>query len=107
MRRVTPVIGFALGALVGVGAMMATAHLDAGQAARATQRPGARFIEIQAPRGQVRVEGFGSDERFIQPPPGLVFFKDVNSDGCWLTALGGGNGNEVVALAVAPTAACQ
>ena len=103
MRRVTPVIGFVLGTLVGVGAMMATARLDAGQTA--LQRPGARLIEIPAPRGAVRREGIGSSEHIIQPPPGLVFFKDVNSDGCWLAALG--DRNEATALAMAPATACQ
>jgi hypothetical protein len=106
MRRVTPVITFVLGTFVGVGAMLATARLDAGQADLRGRQPAAsRLIEIPAPRGQARVEGFGRTERLIQPPPGLVFFKDVKSDGCWLAALG--NLNEAIALAVAPAAACQ
>lgn len=105
MRRVTPVIGFVLGTFVGVGAMLATARLDAGQADLRRQPAAARLIETPAPRGQARLEGFGQTERLIQPPPGLVFFKDVKSDGCWLAALG--NLNEAIALAVAPATACQ
>jgi hypothetical protein len=97
-----------LGTFVGVGAMLATPRLDAGQAdlrRQIDQQAAARLIEIPAPRGQARLEGFGPTERLIQPRPGLVFFKDVNSDGCWLAALG--DRNEAIALAVAPTAACQ
>lgn len=105
MRRVTPVIGFVLGTFVGVGAMLATARLDAGQTDLRRQPAATRLIEIQAPRGQARLEGFGKNERLIQPPPGLVFFKDVKSDGCWLAALG--DRNEAIALAVAPATACQ
>lgn len=102
MRRVTPALAFVLGTLVGVGAMLATARLNAGQ----TSQPAAtRLIEIQAPRGQYRTEGIGRTQRLIQPPPGLVFFKDVKSDGCWLAALG--DLNQAIALAVAPTSACE
>jgi len=106
MRRVAPVIGFVLGILVGVGAMLATARLDAGQDDRTVQRPGSRFVEIQAPRGEARTEGSGRSKVFIQPPPGLVFFKDVNSDGCWLASQSPG-GYDIIALAVAPATACQ
>lgn len=102
MRRVTPVLGFVLGTVVGVGAMLATARLDAGQGGQAAAT---RLIEIPAPRGQARLEGVGRTQQLIQPPPGLVFFKDVKSDGCWLAALG--NLNEAIALAVAPATACQ
>ena len=108
MRRVTPVIGFVLGIFAGAGAMLATARLEAGQAdlRRQNDQPAAtRLIEIPAPRGQARREGLGQTERLIQPPPGLVFFKDLNSDGCWLAALG--DRNEAIALAVAPATACQ
>ena len=116
MRRVTPVIGFLLGLVVGVGALLATARLDAGQELdpgtadlairrQIAQQPGVRLIEIPAPRGQARLEGFGQSQRLIQAPPGLVFFKDVNSDGCWLAALS--VANEAIALATAPAAACQ
>jgi hypothetical protein len=107
-RRVSPVIGFVLGTFVGVGGMLATARLDAGQAdlrRQIEQQPPTRLITIPAPRGQTRLEGSGLDERLIQPPPGLVFFKDVVSDGCWLAALG--DRNEAIALAVAPPAACK
>jgi hypothetical protein len=45
------------------------------------------------------------EEHVIQPPPGLVFFKDVKSDGCWLAALG--ELNQAIALAAAPATACQ
>jgi len=41
----------------------------------------------------------------VQPAPGLVFFKDVKSEGCWLASLG--DRNEAVALAVAPVDACR
>lgn len=107
-RHVTPVIGFVLGAFVGVGAMLATARLDAGQAdlrRQIEQQAPTRLITIPAPRGQTRLEGFGRSERIIEPPPGLVFFKDVVSDGCWLAALD--DRNEAIALAVAPATACQ
>ena len=102
MPRITSAIGFVLGTFVGVGAMLATARLDAGQAG---QPAATRLIEIQAPRGQSRTEGIGPTRHVIQPPPGLVFFKDVKSDGCWLAALG--SVNEAIALAAAPAAACQ
>ena len=102
MRRVTPVIAFVVGTLVGVGSMLATARLDAGQAG---QPPATRLIEIQAPRGQYRTEGIGRTQRVIQPPPPLVFFKDIKSEGCWLAALG--DLNQAIALAVAPTTACE
>jgi hypothetical protein len=107
-RRVTPVIGFVLGIFAGVGAMLATTSLDAGQAELRQQiehQPPTRLITIPAPRGQARLEGSGRDERLLQPPPGLVFFKDVVSDGCWLAALG--DRNEAIALAVAPPTACK
>lgn len=107
-RRVTPVVGFVLGIFVGVGAMLATARLDAGQVdlrRQIEEQVPTRLLTIPAPRGQARLEGIGSRERLIQPPPGLVFFKDVKTDGCWLAALG--DRDEAIALAVAPAAACQ
>ena len=108
MRRATPAIALVLGICLGIGASLATAGLQAGQVdlrPQFEQQSRTRLIAIPAPRGQARLEGVGPTERLIQPPPGLVFFKDVQSDGCWLAALG--DRNEAIALAVAPSQACQ
>jgi len=110
MRRfLTLVIGLVLGICLAVGAMLTTSRLEAGQIVPIfrppTDQPATRLIEIPAPRGQIRLEGIGSTERIITPPPALVFFRDVKSDGCWLAAVG--DHNEAIALAVAPADACR
>jgi hypothetical protein len=94
---------------IGVGGILASERLQAQQRQDLQQivanPPEVRLITIPAPRGQARREGFGSQERLVQPPPGLVFLKDVKTDGCWLASLG--DRDETVALAVAPADACR
>ena len=106
MRRfVSSVVILLVGIGVGIGGMLATERLQAQQAPQLQNQPEVRLITIPAPRGQARMERIGGTERFVQPAPGLVFFKDVKGDGCWLASLG--DRNEAIALAVAPADACR
>jgi hypothetical protein len=94
---------------LGVGAIIASEQLHA-QPQRDLQRqlldqPEPRLVTIPAPRGRARLEGSGSTDTLVLPAPGLVFFKDIKSEGCWLASLG--DRNEAVALAVAPLDACR
>jgi hypothetical protein len=101
-------IVMAVGIGIGVGGMLASERMQAQQQdlrQSLANQPDVRLVTIPAPRGQARLEGFGSQERLIHPPPALVFFKDVRTDGCWLASLG--DRNETVALAVAPAEACR
>ena len=108
-RFVTFAAAVVVGIGLGVGAMLAGEQLYAQQRQDVQQQlltqPEVRLVTIPAPRGRARLDGFGSTERLVQPDPGLVFFKDVKSDGCWLASLG--DRNEAVALAVAPIDACR
>ena len=108
-RLVTSASLVVVGIGLGVGAMIASEQLHAQQRHALEQQlldqPEVRLIAIPAPRGRARLDGIGSTERLVQPEPGLVFFKDVRSEGCWLASLG--DRNEAVALAVAPPDACR
>jgi hypothetical protein len=108
-RLVTVAASAALGICLGAAAMIASERLHAQQSRDLRQQlltqPEVRLVTIPAPRGQARLEGSGSSEILVQPPPSLVFFKDVKSDGCWLASLG--ERNEAVALAAAPADACR
>lgn len=114
-RLGTSVIAMVVGIGLGVGGMLASERLRAQQPQgleerqpllqRLENQPEARLITIPAPRGRARLEGLGSRQRLIQPPPGLVFFKDIKTEGCWLASLG--DRDEALALAVAPADACR
>ena len=107
-RLVTSAAWVVVGIGLGVGAMIASERLDAQQQGLQQQllsQPEVRLLTFPAPLGRARLEGIGSTEKLVQPPPGLVFFKDVKSQGCWLASLG--DRNEAVALAVAPVDACH
>lgn len=109
MRRfTTSAVVVLVGIGLGVGVMRATERVQAEQG-RAQQQlidqPEVRLVTIPAPRGRARIDGIGPTERLVQPQPGLVFLKDVKSDGCWLASLG--DRNEAVALAAAPADACR
>ena len=108
-RLVTSAAWVVVGIGLGVGAMIASEQLHAQQRQALPQQllnqPEVRLVTIPAPRGRARLEGIGSTARLVQPEPGLVFFKDVKSEGCWLASLG--DRNEAVALAVAPGDACR
>ena len=108
-RLITSVAWVLVGIGLGVGAMIASEQLHAQQQRDLQQQlmnqPEIRLITMPAPRGLARLEGSGSTERLVQPAPGLVFFKDIKSEGCWLASLG--DRNEAVALAVAPVDACR
>lgn len=108
-RLVTSAVLVAVGVGLGVGAMRASGRLEAQERrdlrSQLLTQPEARLVTIPAPRGRARLEGSGPTERLVPPEPGLVFLKDVKTDGCWLASLG--ERNEAVALAVAPADACR
>jgi|RhiMetStandDraft_4_1073278.scaffolds.fasta_scaffold295930_1 hypothetical protein len=110
LRLVTSAASVVVGIGLGVGAMIASEQLHAQQQRRELEQqllnqPEVRLVTFPAPRGRARLERIGSTETLVQPAPGLVFFKDLKSDGCWLASLG--DRNEAVALAVAPVDACR
>jgi len=116
MRRFgTLAFGVALGVVIGAGFTLGIANLQARQFTPAVpsqtiadalqNQPPTRLVEIPAPRGQARLEDVGTRQVLRTPAPGLVFFKDLKSDGCWLATLG--DRNEAIAIAAAPVDACR
>jgi hypothetical protein len=107
MRWIAPAVALAVGVVVGVGAMLAARTVEAQQFGT-MQEENFRLLTIPAPRAVSRPDArfVGTSARtLVQSGPSPVFLKDRKTEGCWLAGLG--ERNEVVALAVAPAAACQ
>ena len=109
-RSVTLLTGVVAGVCLGVAGMLATVAVQAQRpvsplSLQLLNQPEPRLITIPAPRGKARTEMRNGEEVVVFPPAGLVFLKDVQSNGCWLAAFS--NNDEIGSLAAAPDEACR